>query len=255
MITIQGLHLSLDDTEILSDINIELDERAYLTIVGPNGAGKSSLLKAIMRIYDTYQGEIYYQGQSIRQLSQRAWARIVSYVPQSTGRHMPFTVDEFVKMARYAHSKQDWQPKDQKQVSEALVVTDTQAYKDRQMATLSGGEAQRVMIAAALAQDTRVMLLDEPTSYLDPHHQTEVHALIHRLNQDLGLTVIEVTHDINHAAHANKQVLALQKGHSFWQGSGDDWLDADRLSQLYQQDFVFVEHPNSGRKLAIAEPA
>ena len=98
------------------------------------------------------------------------------------------------------------------------------------------------------------MLLDVPTSYLDPLHQVEVHQLIARLNQQLGITIIEVSHDINHAGQQGKLVMALVEGQSLWQGPGELFLQKDRLKRLYQQDFVFVSHPVSGRPLALAEP-
>jgi iron complex transport system ATP-binding protein len=253
MINLNAVAVTLDDKPILEDITLHIAEQSYWVIVGPNGSGKSTLLKTIMGIHKAYTGQIEYDGKSLHNMSQRDWARIVSYVPQSSGRHLPFRVDEFLKMSRYAHQRGEWRPEDQQAVDQALDITQTSGFKDRHMATLSGGEAQRVMIAAAIAQQTQAILLDEPTSYLDPHHQVEVHQLIEHLNQALGLTVIEVSHDINHAAHANKNVLALLAGRSFWQGSGDAFLEKDRLQSLYQQDFVFLPHPHSGRTLALAE--
>ncbi|GAB4298263.1 MAG: ABC transporter ATP-binding protein [Methylophaga sp.] len=256
MIKVSGLQVELQNKILLADIHFTLDAGDYLVVVGPNGAGKSTLLKAMIGIIDKSDGEIMYNDQSLSAYSQRELARLVSYVPQSSGRTLPFTVEEFLKMSRYAHHSafSEWQPEDQDAVEEALRITNTSQFRQRRMMTLSGGECQRVMIAAALAQQTPVMLLDEPTSYLDPHQQVEVHQVIARLNQQLDITVIEVSHDINHAGQQGRRVLALADGRTVWLGPGENFLNQDRLQQLYQQDFVFVTHPHSGRTIALADP-
>lgn len=256
MIEVRALHVTLQEKTLLSDISFRLNAGDYLVVVGPNGAGKSSLLKAMMGIIDKDSGEILFHGQALSDYSQRELARLVSYVPQSSGRELPFAVEDFLKMSRYAHHSalSEWQPDDQAAVEDALRITNTAQFRQRQMTTLSGGESQRVMIAAALAQQTQVMLLDEPTSYLDPHHQVEVHRVIARLNEQLGITVIEVSHDINHAGQKGRQVLALADAQAVWQGPGDIFLEQERLQRLYQQEFVFVTHPRSGRTIALADP-
>lgn len=256
MIEVRQLAVSLHDKTLLAEIDLKLEKGDYLVVVGPNGAGKSTLLKALIGIIKVDAGSIFYQDKSLADYSQRALARLVSYVPQSSGRELPFAVEEFIKMSRYAHQSalSEWQPEDQEAVEDALRITNTAQFRHRQMSTLSGGESQRVMIAAALSQQTPIMLLDEPTSYLDPHHQVEVHQLIVRLNRELGITVIEVSHDINHAGQQGQQVLALLEGYSLWMGPGEDFLDKHLLQALYQQEFVFVTHPRSGRTLALADP-
>jgi iron complex transport system ATP-binding protein len=255
MIEVRALDVRLQEKTLLSNISFSLNAGDYLVVVGPNGAGKSSLLKAMMGIIDINNGEILFHDLPLSAYPQRELARLISYVPQNSGRELPFAVEEFLKMSRYAHHSalSEWQPEDQAAVEDALRITNTAQFRQRQMATLSGGESQRVMIAAALAQQTPVMLLDEPTSYLDPHHQVEVHRVIARLNQQLGMTVIEVSHDINHAGQRGRQVLALAEGEAAWQGPGEIFLEPERLRRLYQQDFVFVTHPRSGRTIALAD--
>lgn len=256
MIDVRQLDIQLHEKTLLHGINACVEQGEYLVVVGPNGAGKSTLLKALIGIIDTAEGAISYQGKALSRYSQRALARLVSYVPQSSGHALPFDVEEFVKMSRYAHhtALSEWQPEDQAAVDDALRITNTERFRQRQMSTLSGGECQRVMIAAALSQQTPVMLLDEPTSYLDPHHQVEVHQLIARLNRQLGITIIEVSHDINHAGQQGHKVMALAEGQCLWLGDGEAFLDAERLRELYRQDFVFVTHPVSGRRMALADP-
>lgn len=256
MIEVNALSVKIHDKTLLETIQFHVAKGDHLVIVGPNGSGKSTLLKALIGIIDHDSGEVRINDEPLAQFSQRDLARLVSYVPQNSGRQLPFDVEEFVKMSRYAYhtALSDWTPDDQQALDDALRITNVTQFRQRQMRTLSGGECQRVMIAAALCQQTPIMMLDEPTSYLDPHHQVEVHQLISRLNQQLGITVVEVSHDINHAGQQGRHVLALQQGKCLWYGPGDVFLEKQRLKDLYQQDFVFVPHPHSGRIIALADP-
>jgi len=255
MIEVNKLSVKIQDKTLLSEIDFHVDDGNYWVVVGPNGSGKSTLLKTLMGILPVHSGQISLNQRHINQYKQRERAQLMSYVPQNSGRELPFSVEEFLKMSRYSYHSplSEWSSKDQQAIEEALTITDTQSFRTRLMKTLSGGECQRVMIAAALSQQTPLILLDEPTSYLDPHHQVEIHQLINRLNKNHQMTVIEVSHDINHAAHPDKQVLALREGQVLWQGNGPDLLDKQRLKQLYQQDFTFVLHPTNKRLFALAE--
>ena len=256
MISVNGLQVTINDRILLTGISFELCQGDYLVVVGGNGAGKSTLLKTLVGIVAPSKGDVFVKGTSLNNYSQRSLAKLVSYVPQTSGRSLPFSVEDFVKMSRYAHHSalSEWTPEDQGAIEDAFRITNTAAFRQRQMSTLSGGESQRVMIAAALSQQTPVILMDEPTSYLDPHHQLEVHHLIARLNQQLGITIIEVSHDINHAGQQGRQVLALSEGKAQWLGKGEDFLEPERLKTLYQQDFVFATHPVSGRRIALVDP-
>ena len=152
MIELTGLSVSIQDTLLLEDIDLQLHQGQYLVVVGPNGSGKSTLLKTLVGIIGQYSGEIRYRDRKLALYSQRELARLVSYVPQSSGRELPFAVEDFIKMSRYAHhtALSDWEPEDQQAVDDALRITDTASFRQRQMTTLSGGESQRVMIAGAL---------------------------------------------------------------------------------------------------------
>ncbi len=255
MIEVNDLSVHIQDKVLLDSIAFTVNEGDYWVIVGPNGSGKSTLLKALMGIQPLYSGDIRLNQRHIADYKQRERAQLISYVPQNNGRELPFSVEEFVKMSRYSYHSplSEWSQQDQQAIEQALVITNTEPFRTRQMKTLSGGECQRVMIAAALSQQTQAILLDEPTSYLDPHHQVEIHQLINQLNHKHQITVIEVSHDINHAAHPDKQVLALREGKKLWQGKGPELLDKPLLKALYQQDFAFVLHPTNQRLFALAE--
>lgn len=255
MIEVDNLSVEIQDKALLSGIDFHITQGSYWVIVGPNGSGKSTLLKALMGILPIHSGQIRLNQHHISEYKQRQRAQLISYVPQNSGRELPFSVEEFVKMSRYSYHSplSEWSSQDQQAIEEALTITGTQAFRTRLMKTLSGGECQRVMIAAALSQQTPLILLDEPTSYLDPHHQVEIHHLIEMLNKTHHMTVLEVSHDINHAAHPDKHVLALSEGRVLWQGKGPELLDKQRLKQLYQQDFTFVVHPTNQRLIALAD--
>ena len=255
MIEVNKLSVQIQEKTLLSGIDFHVHTGSYWVVVGPNGSGKSTLLKTLMGILPIHSGNVCLNRRDINEYAQRQRAQLISYVPQNTGGALPFSVEEFLKMSRYSYHSplSEWTSQDQQAIEEALTITETQSFRTRFMKTLSGGECQRVMIAAALSQQTPLILLDEPTSYLDPHHQVEIHQLINQLNKNHQMTVIEVSHDINHAAHPDKQVLALREGQVLWQGNGPDLLDKQRLKQLYQQDFTFVVHPTNQRLVALAD--
>jgi ABC-type cobalamin/Fe3+-siderophores transport system ATPase subunit len=251
---VNNVSLTIDNKALLSDISFQMQSGDYLCILGPNGAGKSSLLKILMGIIPASSGTIHLQESNVLDLSQKQRAQQLSYVPQSHKGLLHFSVEEFIKMARYAYHSalSDWHGQDKQAMERAVEITHTEAFLQRQMNTLSGGEAQRVMIAAALCQQTPLLLLDEPTSFLDPRHQVEVHQLIRELNQQHNISIIEVSHDFNHAAQHSQHILAFKNGKTQWYGVSKDLLQAAHLQALYDQDFVFTTHPQTGATIALA---
>lgn len=253
MLNIDQLSVEVTSKILLSEISFQLKQGDYLCILGPNGAGKSTLLKAIMGIIKTYSGEISLNKKNLFQLSQKQVAQHISYVPQAHGRQLNFNVADFIKMGRYPYHSafSEWTSKDKDAVDRAISITNVTEFLSRQMQTLSGGESQRVMIAAALCQQTPLLLLDEPTSFLDPHHQVEVHQLIKQLNEKHNISIIEVSHDLNHAAQHSQHILALKNGKKLWYGASNDILNAAHLLALYDQQFVFTRHPQTGAMVAL----
>jgi iron complex transport system ATP-binding protein len=249
----KSLAVSYSGKQVLHNINLSVSARDYVCIVGPNGAGKSSLLKALMGIADIASGELFIKHNKHSDLNQKQLAQLISYVPQTHNQSFTFGVEEFVKMSRYPfHSPlSEWLPEDQSAVNYALNITNTEQFKHRNMRELSGGERQRVMIAAALAQQTPILLLDEPMSFLDPHHQVEVQQILHKLNKGCELTILEVSHDINHASHHSDKIVALKNGQLLWQGESTEFLNTERLKALYEHEFVFVEHPQTSKTVAL----
>ena len=245
VIDITDLTFSIDGATILDSLSLEIYEGEYLSIIGPNGAGKTTLLRCLMRVYNAPPGAIRVMGIPVERIGQRSLAKRISYVPQGEGRTSPFTVEEFVMLGRYPY----WspftsiRPDDRRAVREALDLTRIDHLADRRVDTLSGGERQTAYIAAAIAQGSDILLLDEPTTFLDPKHEMEIRAILRRLNRGLGRTVVAVTHDINAAVLESDRLAVLKGGKVVFTGAPDEVMDNAVLSPAYGKEFIFVDHP------------
>ena len=253
MLAVDNLNVTIANQQLLTNIGFHLEENDYLCILGANGAGKSTLLKTLIGIITPTSGKIMLGQQNIDQLSQKQRACQLAYVAQNHSPYTDFQVDDFIRLARYPYHRglSDWSQQDQHAYERAVTITDTDSFLSRQLDSLSGGERQRVMIAAAVCQQTPILLLDEPTSFLDPHHQAAVHRLTQQLNQQHGITIIEVTHDFNHAVQHSKHILALKNGHAHWHGQACDVFNDGLLTDIYQQNFTLVTHPDTGIRFAL----
>lgn len=248
---------SLAGVSIIDGINFSLKKGEYLSIIGPNGSGKSTLLKCLLRLHEGGQsrGQIQLLGQPITKYSQRDLARHMAYVPQAGGRIPPFTVAEFLKLSRYPYSahRNALSLQDKGEVTRALELTDMQGLAHKNLATLSGGERQRAFLAAALAQGTDVLLLDEPASFLDPRHAAGLNALLKYLNRQQGMTIITVTHDLNHPLDAGGQVLVLRHGWQAFFGPSSQLAIPGILEAAFEHRFTYLKHPTTGKPLVLAE--
>jgi iron complex transport system ATP-binding protein len=249
----EHLSCAIGGKEILNDVSIAVRTGEYVSIVGPNGSGKTTLLKCLVRIVRSWRGRITVCGRDLNHYKQRELARLIAYVPQGDGHSSPFTVREFVAMARYPYLNplSSAGERDEEAVCAALSITRTDHLADRLTMSLSGGERQKVFIAAALAQESRVMLLDEPTSFLDPKHSREIMLLLEHIHRDLGVAVIVVTHDLNGAALAGGRVIALKDGAVAFSGDSRDFMKRDTLEEIYDTTFEFTSHPVTGDRLVV----
>ena len=254
-IDIRNLTLQFNGKPILQDVSFQIFERDYLSIIGPNGAGKTSLLKCLMRIYPITSGEIFFLGKPLQEFSQKNLARLISYVPQSDGRYLPLTVLDFVLLGRYPHLHPfgSFTKEDLKIARDALEITQISHLSQRQLSTLSGGERQIAFIAAALAQGADILLLDEPTTFLDPRHEQEVYQILKQINKSMGKTIITVTHDINSAALRSDRVVILKNGTVQYVGSADKIMDNQILARAYDKPFLFTEHPLTKQRIIVPE--
>ena len=233
---IRGLRFGyLPGRPVLQGVDLTLPEGRVCTILGPNGSGKTTLLRCLLGQHAPEAGEILLGGQPIEAMKPRARARQLAYVPQLPSSAFAFTVRELVAMGRYAHqgalglSSSD----DRVQVEQAMMRTGTLPFADRTLGELSGGEAQCVMIARALAQQPAVMLLDEPTSHLDLRNQLLIYRMVHQLTREQGTAALVVGHDINLAARHSDQLVLFREGRVAAQGPPVQVLQAPLLRETY----------------------
>ena len=249
---INNLSLKLGGNDILRDVSFKVPQGSFLSIVGPNGAGKTTLLRCVTGFISSWSGDIKVNGRPVGSYRPKDLARLISYVPQSDETIFPFTGRELVMMGRYPYLSPFTRPtlKDTEVVEHTLDVTGTTSLADRDMRTLSGGERQKILIAGALAQEAGIVLLDEPTNFLDPRHAEEVLSILSELNRS-GATIVMVTHDLNHAVHYAGTAAALAGGKLAFDGSSGDLMNNDILGPVYGKDFTLVKHPDSGKMMAL----
>lgn len=238
-IRIQNLVCKLGGRAVLDGVSLEIPERGSVAILGPNGAGKTTLLKCVARIVRAASGSVEILGRNASSYSQRDLARVLSYVPQADARYLPFRVSEFVLLGRYPHLSpfSTLTPEDRRAADAAMDRTETREFAERPIDTLSGGERQRVFIAASLAQGARILLLDEPATFLDYKHQVEVVELLRRLNRDEGVTLVSVTHDANNAARLGDHAIALKAGRVHFSGAMPELLAEGVLESVFDTPF------------------
>ncbi len=247
-ILVEGLSVRFGNAEILREIELRVENGGFLAVIGPNGAGKSTLLRCLDGIVEPSGGRVEISGRPVQGYSRRELARTVSYVPQPDAGSLDFTVRSFVEMGRFPFLTA-WAAlteADQAAVSEAMDLTEVTEFADRPMASLSGGERQRASIAAALAQGSSILLLDEPTSFLDYRHQAQILDLLDLLHREKGLTVVVVTHDLNSAVASADTVLALKDGRVERVGPPADLLDERVLAEIFDAEFRLVEGGRRG---------
>jgi iron complex transport system ATP-binding protein len=255
ILAVEQLWLSIGNAQILRKLSLTLRRGEYCSLIGPNGAGKSSLLKCINGIYSQWRGRITLAGEDVRRCSRRALARRVGYVPQHSGLLPGYRVREFLLMSRYAQLGGWAGPgrNDREAVERAMRRTGITALARRSLPTLSGGEAQKVFIAAALVQSTPLLLLDEPTTFLDPRFQQEINQLVLDLNRQEGITVLSVSHDLNSAIQYSDRLLAMKDGELRHSLDPNKIMDNAALGELFDTHFCAISHPRSGKPLLIPD--
>ncbi|MFH1707036.1 MAG: ABC transporter ATP-binding protein [Planctomycetota bacterium] len=255
LLAVTGLRFVLRDRPILDGVSFDIRAGEYIAVIGPNGAGKTTLLRHLNRIIRSQQtGSVHLLGRPIEAYTQRAIARHIAFVAQTPVAIRHFTVREFLYLGRYPHLGPFASPTaaDDRAVAESLALTDTMRHADRDLVTLSGGELQKVFIAAGLAQGGEVILLDEPATFLDPRHQHEIFTILQKVNA-AGRAVVTVTHDINIAVLTSTRVLALRDGRVAYDGPSAGVMDNAVLEPVYGRAFRFAVHPDTGNRIAIPE--
>lgn len=233
-LTAHALNAGYGDRQVLDGIDLELPDGDFTVIVGPNACGKSTLLRTLARLLRPSGGEVLLDGQDIRRLPTKQVARRIGLLPQSSTAPEGITVFDLVARGRYPHQSilAGWSEQDEAAVDAALADTNVSDLADRAVDELSGGQRQRVWIAMVLAQETPLVLLDEPTTFLDIAHQLEVLELVQRL-RTAGRTVVAVLHDINQAARYGSHLIAMSEGRIVAQGAPREVVTADLIEQVF----------------------
>ncbi len=248
LVEARGLGFAYDETPVFDGIDLSVAPGEMVGLLGPNGSGKTTLLKLLCGTLRPERGEVLLDGAPLRELTARRRARAIGVVPQETSLVFDFTVLETVLMGRtpYLGLLGVEGPEDVAAAEMALRTTGTLRHAGRLLSHLSGGERQLAVIARALAQRPRLLLLDEPTAHLDVRHRLQIYALLRRLNAEEGLTVLTTSHDLNLAARFCRRVVLLQGGRVRSDGPPLQVLDPTVLSQVYETPLGVVIDPESG---------
>ncbi|MBM9465152.1 ABC transporter ATP-binding protein [Aeromicrobium sp. YIM 150415] len=222
-------------TTVLKDVDFAVPDRAVTAIIGPNGCGKSTLLKTLGRTLRPRSGQVTLDGTPIRRMAPRSFATAVATLPQSPTAPEGITVTDLVARGRQPHQSwlRQWSREDEERVQAALRRTGTEDWAHRPLDELSGGQRQRAWLAFALAQDTDILLLDEPTSSLDLAHAIDVLTLVHALHRELERTVVMVVHDLNLAARYAHHLVVMGEGRIIAEGPPEEVLSAQLLEDVF----------------------
>ncbi|MFD2611437.1 ABC transporter ATP-binding protein [Paenibacillus gansuensis] len=252
-LTAEKLKVAYGSREIVKGLDLSIPKGQITAIVGPNGCGKSTLLKTMARILQPAGGQVILDGELIQKMPTAEVARKLAILPQTPEAPSGLTVEELVAYGRYPHQRgiRRMTQEDKNIVDWALNVTGMAEFRERPIEALSGGQRQRVWIALALAQDTELLLLDEPTTYLDLTHQLEVLLLLQKLNREQGRTIVMVLHDLNHAARFAHYMVALRDGRMVSEGRPEEVMTENTLKQVFQIDAHIHTDPRTGKPVCV----
>jgi len=252
-LTVSQLSSGYDDTLILDGLDLEVPSGQITVIVGANACGKSTLLRTMSRLLAPRKGQVLLDGKSIHKVPSRELARTLGLLPQSPIAPEGITVADLVSRGRNPHQKMfaRWTRQDDEAVAAALNATQTASLAERPVDELSGGQRQRVWIAMALAQQTEVLLLDEPTTFLDIAHQVEVLDLLTDLNRERGTTIVMVLHDLNLAARYADFLVAMNDGRLHVSGAPQDVLTEKTVADVFGLESRIITDPTSGRPMML----
>lgn len=252
----QNVTLTYGEAPIVVDTSVEIADGQITTIIGPNGCGKSTLLRGLARIHRPSGGQVVLDGQLIHQLPSREVAKRLGLLAQQASAPEGLTVEDLVRRGRFPHQGFLHTPSahDESIVEHALHLAGMTELRKRLVDELSGGQRQRAWIAMALAQETPLLLLDEPTTYLDVAHQLEIMDLVLRLNRDERRTIVMVLHDINEAVRVSDQMIAMVDGRIAASGTPDEIITSELLDKLYDVDCAVRRHPGSDALYVVPAP-
>ncbi|ODU23409.1 MAG: cobalamin/Fe3+-siderophore ABC transporter ATP-binding protein [Pseudonocardia sp. SCN 73-27] len=249
----ESVTLGYGDRTIVDDLDLDVVQNTVTSVIGPNGCGKSTLLRALGRLLVPTSGQVLLDGKRIDRMPTKEVATILGMLPQTPSAPEGLTVGDLVARGRHPHQAwyRQWSSDDETSVHEALEWTNIADLAERPVDELSGGQRQRAWISMALAQGTDLLLLDEPTTYLDLSHQVEVLDLVRRLNRDLGRTVVMVLHDLNLAARYSDRLVAMRDGRIVAAGPPSEVITEPLLAEVFGLQAKVIPDPVSGTPLVV----
>lgn len=245
--------LAYGDRVIIDGLTLDIAPGVITTVIGPNGCGKSTLLRSLGRLLRPQQGRVLLDGKAISTMKTKDVATVIGMLPQSPVAPEGLTVADLVARGRHPHQTwfRQWSAADEAEVLDALAQTGITDLADRALDELSGGQRQRAWISMALAQGTEILLLDEPTTYLDLAHAVDVLDLVDRLHAELGRTVVMVLHDLNLAIRYSDELIVMRDGRIVAQGRPADIVTVELLREVFDLDASVLEDPVSGRPMVV----
>lgn len=249
----EKLTLSYGNSIIINELDLQIPKGEITVFIGGNGCGKSTLLRSIARLLKPQAGAVLLEGEAISKLSTKEIAQKMAILPQSPIAPEGLTVLQLVKQGRYPYQNwlKQWSEEDEKKVNDALKATGIVELKDRTVDSLSGGQRQRAWIAMTLAQDTDIILLDEPTTYLDMTHQIEILDLLFELNEQEGRTILMVLHDLNLACRYAHNIVAIKDQKIYAQGQPEHVINCNLVQKVFGMECEVTMDPLFGTPLCI----
>ena len=249
-----SLDISYDERLIVNQLNLAIPTGKITALIGANGSGKSTILKTMARIMKPKRGSVLLDGKAIHEQSTKEVARQLAILPQNPSAPDGLTVQELVSYGRFPHQKNGFSAlskTDMDIIAWALTVTAMEDFQDRPVEQLSGGQRQRAWIAMAIAQQTEILFLDEPTTYLDMAHQLEVLKLLRNLNLEQHRTIVMVVHDLNHATRYADHIVAIKNGSAISEGTPEQVVTKEVLREVFGIEADIVRDPRSGVPLCL----
>ncbi|EKM0526862.1 iron-enterobactin ABC transporter ATP-binding protein [Cronobacter turicensis] len=252
-LTGEALTLGYGDFRVADGLNVAIPDGKFTAIIGPNGCGKSTLLRTLSRLMKPLGGQVRLDGEAIQHFATKEVARRIGLLAQNASAPGDITVQELVARGRYPHQPlfTRWRDEDERAVQNAMDATGVSALADQSVDTLSGGQRQRAWIAMVLAQETSILLLDEPTTWLDISHQIDLLELLSALNREQGYTLAAVLHDLNQACRYANHLIALRDGKIIAEGAPSEIVDAALIEAIYGLRCMIIEDPVAGTPLVV----
>lgn len=265
IIQASDLNLRIGSTQLLDDASLAISTGERVAIVGPNGAGKTTLIRCLLGLTQPDSGRIEINSRALAELSHTELARQVSYVPQQLAERISFTAMEFISMSRYAYgggggrgARAGFKQADEEGIEateQAIELTGIGHLRHQALSTMSGGERQKVSIAAALAQQTPTLILDEPSAHLDPKQRDIIHSLLAKITREQNISLIVITHDLNWASADFDRIIGMKAGQTMVDAQADAFMQKQTLMDIFDADWLLHPHPESGRPMVLPSPS